>query len=76
MSGARLRGAVCLRSRRLHYAWRHLVSSVRDGEAGAVDAQRDLFEQILLDTALKGGRLANAQQMLERRRMRIRTACR
>jgi len=51
-------------------AWRHLVSTVpRMAEAGGSHAQRDLFEQILLDTALKDGRLATAQQMLERRRM-------
>lgn len=50
-------------------AWRHLVSSVpRMAEAGGSHAQRDLFEQILLDTAVKGGRLASAQQMLELRR--------
>ena len=51
-------------------AWRHLASSVpRMAEAGGSHAQRDLFEQILFDTALKDGRLAAAQQMLERRRM-------
>jgi len=51
-------------------AWRHLVSSVpRMAEAGGSHAQRDLFEQILLDTAVKDGRLTTAQQMLELRRM-------
>jgi hypothetical protein len=51
-------------------AWRHLVSSVpRMAEAGGSHAQRDLFEQILLDTAVKDGRLAAAQQALELRRM-------
>ncbi len=51
-------------------AWRHLVSSVpRMAEAGGSHAQRDLFEQILLDTAVKDGRLTAAQQMLELRRM-------
>lgn len=51
-------------------AWRHLVSSVpRMAEAGGSHAQRDLFEQILLDAAVKGGRSAAAQQMLEMRRM-------
>ncbi len=51
-------------------AWRHLASSVpRMAEAGGSHAQRDLFEQILLDTAVKGGRLTTAQQMLELRRM-------
>jgi hypothetical protein len=51
-------------------AWRHLVSSVpRMSEAGGSHAQRDLFEQVLLDTAVKDGRLTAAQQMLELRRM-------
>jgi hypothetical protein len=38
-------------------------------EAGGSHAQRDLFEQILLDTAMKDGRLTAAQRMLELRRM-------
>jgi Flp pilus assembly protein TadD len=51
-------------------AWRHLAPSVpRMAEAGGSHAQRDLFQQILLDTAVKGGRLTAAQQMLELRRM-------
>ena len=51
-------------------AWRHLVSSVpRMAEAGGSHAQRDLFEQILLDIAVRDGRLTAAQQMLELRRM-------
>jgi hypothetical protein len=51
-------------------AWHHLASSVpRMAEAGGSHAQRDLFEQILLDTAIKVGRLTTAQQMLELRRM-------
>jgi hypothetical protein len=51
-------------------AWHHLVRSVpRMAETGGSHAQRDLFEQILLDTAVKSGRLAAAQQMLELRRM-------
>jgi hypothetical protein len=51
-------------------AWRHLASSVpRMAEAGGSHAQRDLFEQILVDTAMKSGRLTTAQQMLELRRM-------
>ncbi len=51
-------------------AWPHLVSSVpRMLEAGGSHAQRDLFEQILLDTAVKSGRLSIAQQTLELRRM-------
>jgi hypothetical protein len=50
-------------------AWGHLVSSVpRMAEAGGSHAQRDLFEQILLDSAIKGGRAATAQPMLELRR--------
>jgi hypothetical protein len=51
-------------------AWHFLVSSVpRMAEAGGSHAQRDLFEQILLDTAVKGGRSIAAQQMLELRRL-------
>ena len=51
-------------------AWRHLVSSVpRMAEAGGSHAQRDLFEQILVDTAVKSGRASTAQQMLEVRRL-------
>ena len=51
-------------------AWRHLVSSVpRMAQAGGSHAQRDLFEQILLDTAVKSGRAPIAQQMLELRRL-------
>jgi hypothetical protein len=37
-------------------------------EAGGSHAQRDLFEQVLLDAAVKSGRLVQAQQMLELRR--------
>jgi Tfp pilus assembly protein PilF len=37
-------------------------------EAGGSHAQRDLFAQILLDTAVKSGRSIAAQQMLELRR--------
>jgi hypothetical protein len=50
-------------------AW-HILESVipRMTEIGGSHAQRDLFEQILLDAALKSGRLINAQQMLELRR--------
>ena len=41
-------------------AWRHLASSVpRMAEAGGSHAQRDLFEQILLDTAVKSGRVGH-----------------
>ncbi len=50
-------------------AWHHLVASVpRMAEAGGSHAQRDLFEQILLDTAIRSGRRAAAQQLLELRR--------
>jgi hypothetical protein len=37
-------------------------------EAGGSHAQRDLFEQIWLDAAIKSGRSVFAQQMLEQRR--------
>lgn len=40
----------------------------RLAEIGGSHAQRDLFEQILLDCLLKTGRLARAQQLLETRR--------
>jgi hypothetical protein len=50
-------------------AWRKLESVIaRLTEIGGSHAQRDLFEQILLDAALKSGRLISAQQMLELRR--------
>jgi hypothetical protein len=50
-------------------AWHHLSLILpRMAETGGSHAQRDLFEQILLDAALKSGRLAAAQQMLELRR--------
>ena len=45
-------------------AWRHLTPSVpRMAELGGSHAQRDLFEQILLDTVLRAGRVSTAQQM-------------
>src|SRR5580698_1220413 len=51
-------------------AWDSLAASVpRMVEVGGSHAQRDLFEQILLDTAVKDGRLTCAQQMLELRRI-------
>jgi hypothetical protein len=51
-------------------AWRHLSAAMpRMPEAGGSHAQRDLFEQILLDAAIKSGRSALAQQALELRRM-------
>jgi len=37
-------------------------------EAGGSHAQRDFFEQILLDAAIASGRLIGAQQTLELRR--------
>jgi tetratricopeptide (TPR) repeat protein len=50
-------------------AWRNLSDvAPRLAETGGSHAQRDLFEQILLDAALKSGRLVNAQQQLEQRR--------
>jgi len=50
-------------------AWRKLEAVIpRMTEIGGSHAQRDLFEQILLDAALKSGRLISAQQMLELRR--------
>jgi hypothetical protein len=50
-------------------AWHHLSVAVpRMAEAGGSHAQRDLFEQVLLDAAMKSGRLAVAQHMLELRR--------
>jgi hypothetical protein len=51
------------------HAWHHLAPAVpRMREAGGSHAQRDLFEQILLDAAFRSGRLTAAQQMLEQRR--------
>jgi hypothetical protein len=50
-------------------AWHHLSVAVpRMAEAGGSHAQRDLFEQVLLDAALKSGRLRVAQHILELRR--------
>lgn len=50
-------------------AWQRLSAAVpRMVEAGGSHAQRDLFEQVLLDAALKSGRLPVAQHMLELRR--------
>ena len=49
-------------------AWRQLSRAMpRMMEAGGSHAQRDLFEQILLDAAIKSGRKVTAQQMLELR---------
>jgi hypothetical protein len=53
----------------LEAAWRYLsVAMPRLPEAGGSHAQRDLFEQILLDTAIRSGRMVMAQQILELRR--------
>jgi Flp pilus assembly protein TadD len=50
-------------------AWRHLsIALPRLIEAGGSHAQRDLFEQILLDAAIRSGRFGMAQQALELRR--------
>jgi hypothetical protein len=50
-------------------AWHRLAASVpRMAEAGGSHAQRDLFEQILLDAAIKSGRSTAAQRILELRR--------
>jgi hypothetical protein len=50
-------------------AWHGLAQAVpRMAEVGGSHAQRDLFEQLLLDAARKSGRLNIAQQMLEIRR--------
>ena len=50
-------------------AWRRLSQAMpRMIETGGSHAQRDLFEQILLDTAIKSGRGVQAQQKLELRR--------
>jgi hypothetical protein len=50
-------------------AWRHLsIVLPRLIEAGGSHAQRDLFEQILLDSAIRSLRFGVAQQALELRR--------
>ena len=49
--------------------WRHLGAALpRMLEVGGSRAQRDLFEQILLDAAIRSGRSTIAQQLLEQRR--------
>jgi len=49
--------------------WRQLSTAMpRMVEAGGSHAQRDLFEQILLDAAIRSRRLVLAQQVLEQRR--------
>ena len=50
-------------------AWRELSRAMpRMIEVGGSHAQRDFFEQILLDAAIASGRLTTAQQKLELRR--------
>ena len=50
-------------------AWHHLSVAVpRMAEVGGSHAQRDLFEQILVETARRSGRMPVAQHMLELRR--------
>jgi hypothetical protein len=50
-------------------AFRHLSAAMpRMLETGGSHAQRDLFEQILLEAAIKSGRSILAQQLLEQRR--------
>jgi hypothetical protein len=50
-------------------AWRRLTRAMpRMIEVGGSHAQRDLFDQILLDTAIRSGRGVAAQQTLELRR--------
>jgi tetratricopeptide (TPR) repeat protein len=50
-------------------AWLRLsIAMPRLTEVGGSHAQRDLFEQILLDAALKSGRWSDAQRLLELRR--------
>ncbi len=52
-----------------HSVTRHLTAVLpRMAETGGSHAQRDLFEQLLLDAHLKLGNLVVAQQMMEMRR--------
>jgi tetratricopeptide (TPR) repeat protein len=62
-------GLYCYARSEYERAWHHLsIATPRMAEAGGSHAQRDLFEQILLDAALKSGRWTAAQRMLELRR--------
>jgi hypothetical protein len=62
-------GLYCYAHGEFERAWHHLSVAVpRMAEAGGSHAQRDLFEQILLDAARGSGRWPAAQQMLELRR--------
>jgi hypothetical protein len=50
-------------------AWKRLAVAIPALAAvGGSHAQRDLFEQVFVDAAIKSGRLVEAQQMLELRR--------
>jgi hypothetical protein len=62
-------GLYCYARGEFERAWHRLSVAVpRMAEAGGSHAQRDLFEQVLLDAALKSGRWPVAQHMLELRR--------
>jgi tetratricopeptide (TPR) repeat protein len=62
-------GLVAYAERDYDRTWRELCRAMpRMIEAGGSHAQRDFFEQILLDAAIASGRLTAAQQMLELRR--------
>jgi hypothetical protein len=63
------RGLLAHARRDYESAWTQLSLALpRLAEIGGSHAQRDLFEQILLDAALHSGRLVAAQQRLELRR--------
>ncbi len=57
-------------ARQDHASCYHLLLASRPmlADAGGSHAQRDVFEQILLDAAVKSGALVQAQQLLELRR--------
>jgi tetratricopeptide (TPR) repeat protein len=62
-------GLAALAARDYESAWRELGSAMpRLAEVGGSHAQRDLFEQILLDAANRTGRWVLVQQQLELRR--------
>jgi hypothetical protein len=62
-------GLYCYAQGEFERAWHYLSVAVpRMAEAGGSHAQRDLFEQFLLEAALKSGRFPVAQHMLELRR--------
>lgn len=64
------RGVLALACNDFQGAIRWLTAALpRMAEAGGSHAQRDLFEQMLLDAHLKAGNLVAAQQMLEMRRI-------